>query len=375
MTTSAFNSWGTPPRPAEALADTRVLITGISGYVASWAAHEALEVGYTVVGTVRDPASSKVQFLRDAMDGKPKKGFSANAATKLSLVQADLTAGEEAWDDILSQGYDAVMHIASPYVTAKVTDESALIRPAVDGTTSILKACIKHKVKRVVVTSSIAAVFDPVEEGKMYSAKDWSNDALQAAYGKSKTLAEKAAWKTVEGTSVQLCTLCPTGIRGPALYTDPGMYRTFESGDFAVRVLEGSYKFTHMCNGVVDVRDLGRAHVFAIQSPGAAGKRFITSGPFKMYAESMETIARMYPNYVINQSPMPAWMVGMARPDVKTMIGKRCYLDQSGTTAPGNLAPGGFTFRPYEETFKDMCDDVIAVVNPKPKQNRSCALQ
>jgi len=90
--------------------------------------------------------------------------------------------------------------------------------------------------------------------GKLYAAaSDWSNPDLQAAYGKSKTLAEKEGWKIVEGTNVQLTTLCPTCIRGPSLYTDKSMCDTFESGNFACKVLQGQYKFTHMCNVVIDV--------------------------------------------------------------------------------------------------------------------------
>jgi len=213
-----------------------------------------------------------------------------------------------------------------------------------------------------VVTSSIAAVFDPIEEGRNYVAsKDWSDPDLQAAYGKSKTLAEKEAWKIVEGTSVQLTTLCPTGIRGPSLYTDMSMCNTFESGDFACKVLKGEYKFTHMCNGVIDVRDLGKAHLLAISSPCAAGKRFIVSGQARWYADYMTIIAGAFPDFRVNVKPMPCWMVGLARPDVKTMIGKFCTFDVDALMAPGGLSPDGFTLRPLETTLKDMCDDVIAM--------------
>lgn len=359
-----------------AMSKGKILITGISGFVASWAASEALEAGYTVVGTVRDKNSKKIEFLKEAMAGNPQKGFSANATGNLSLVEADLLSGDETWADVVSPGFDAVMHIASPYVTAKVKDESVLIKPAVEGTSSVLKACVKHRVKRVVLTSSFAAVADPLVEGKKYSSKDWSTPELQGAYAKSKTLAEKKAWKIVEGTNVQLTTLCPSGIRGPTLYTEKSMLSTFESGDFACRVLKGEYKFTHMCSGVIDVRDLGKAHLLAVTSPCAAGKRFILSGQARMYVEYMQMIAGMFPDYPVNVEPTPTWLVGLCRPDVKTIIGKSITLDTDESTAPGGLSTEGFKLEALEKTLKDMCDDVICMgaIDKSPAEGCACAI-
>jgi len=89
-----------------------------------------------------------------------------------------------------------------------------------------------------------------------------------------------------------------------------------------------------------------------------------------MYCEYMTAIAGMFPDYPVNVKPMPCWMVGLARPDVKTLIGKSCTLDVDALTAPGALSPDGFSMRALEVTLKNMCDDVIAMgAVEKPDHN------
>lgn len=100
------------------------------------------------------------------------------------------------------------MHTASPFPASKPKDpEKEIIRPAVDGALSVLAACAKNHVKRVVLTSSIAAVSggigDPSRPNHVFSEVDWTNPDEENidTYVKSKTLAERAAWDFVEKLS------------------------------------------------------------------------------------------------------------------------------------------------------------------------------
>merc|ERR1712129_60778 len=128
--------------------------------------------------------------------------MSANAVGHLTLVKADLMSGEAAWDKVFSgHSIDSVMHTASPYFAKEPKDENDFIRPAVEGTKSVIKAAIIHGVKRMVITSTVGAVWFPILDGKTYTAESWSEIEGNSAYGKSKTLAEKTAWELVEGTS------------------------------------------------------------------------------------------------------------------------------------------------------------------------------
>merc|ERR1712194_74916 len=180
--------------------DQCVLITGVSGYVGSWCANAALEAGYTVIGTVRDPDNAKCAFLQDAIAGKPGK-MSSKAAARLRLVSADLLAGDQYWNELFDKEKpDFVLHTASPYFAKAPADENDYIRPAVEGTNSVMRAAVAHGVNRVVLTSSVAAIWDPLVDGHCYSKSDWSDTGCQSAYGKSKTMAERAAWEAVKGT-------------------------------------------------------------------------------------------------------------------------------------------------------------------------------
>lgn len=50
------------------------------------------------------------------------------------------------------------MHIASPCPLELPKDDMELIRPAVEGTLAVMKGCHIHKVRRVVITSSMSAI-------------------------------------------------------------------------------------------------------------------------------------------------------------------------------------------------------------------------
>ena len=168
-----------------------VLVTGASGYIATHIIKQLLELDYRVRGTVRSLKNeSKVAPLRKLVN---------NPKHELELVEADLL-DEKSWLDAV-RGCTYVLHTASPFPNEAPADENELITPAVNGTLNVLKACVQDDsiVKRVVLTSSVAAIADsPLIDGKSYSENDWPEPKTLSPYPKSKTLAEKAGWDFVK---------------------------------------------------------------------------------------------------------------------------------------------------------------------------------
>ena len=226
----------------------KVLVTGAAGYIAGHCIRELLAHGHTVRGTVRDPSDdAKVAYLHKLGD--------------IELVAADLTR-DAGWSEAVA-GCDAVMHTASPFFITD--DESELIGPAVDGTLRVLKAAANAGIKRVVMTSSTAAIVNCTSD--VYTEEQWSLPAECSPYPKSKTLAERAAWDFVEAQSpderLELVTCNPCLVLGPLL--NKRMSLSLET----VKRLLGREMpgVPHIGFSVVDVRDVAvrRGHSFGIQ--------------------------------------------------------------------------------------------------------------
>jgi len=190
----------------------RVLITGITGFVGSWVTKLFLNDGnYIVRGTVRDNKNmAKLQPLIDE--------FGAEAWAKIELFEADLTNEQSIIDACAN--VDILVHTASPYPLTNPKNADVLIKPAVEGTLAAMRGAEKHGVKRVVVTSSMAAVANTKEKVDILTDDTWSDVNLGGPYERSKTLAEKAAWDFVAAQDpakkIELVVLNPAMILGPA---------------------------------------------------------------------------------------------------------------------------------------------------------------
>lgn len=195
-----------------------ILVTGISGFIASWVAHGALKLGYRVRGTVRSLKNEeKIKHLRDLCPG---------SLHKVELVAADLL-DEVSWIAAVTD-CDYILHVASPFFVDEPKDPNDLILPAVNGTLNVLKAVSKlpKLPKRVVVTSSSMAIKNGTDpRNHVYTDNDWTvHDSVKfpvSAYTKSKVLAERAAWDFVEKLPAdrrfELVTINPTLVQGPML--------------------------------------------------------------------------------------------------------------------------------------------------------------
>ncbi|CAN5453756.1 hypothetical protein BH09ACT8_BH09ACT8_02030 [soil metagenome] len=162
--------------------DSQVLVTGGSGFIAGYAVKRLLDAGYRVRTTVRSLArEADVRGILQVPD-----------ASQLTFAAADLGA-DDGWASAVA-GCEYVLHVASPFPPAKPKDENGVIRPAVDGTLRVLEAARQAGVRRVVITSSFAAIgYSPKASRLPYDETDWTDPAGQAPYVKSKTLAERAA--------------------------------------------------------------------------------------------------------------------------------------------------------------------------------------
>ncbi|KAB5594063.1 NADPH-dependent aldehyde reductase ARI1 [Ceratobasidium theobromae] len=272
-------------------APATVLVTGANGFIAVWVCKTFLDAGYTVRGTVR--SASKGDYLVNLF-----KSY----GDKFQYVVVEDIAKEGAFDEAV-KGVDGVAHTASPF-HFEAQDPQDLIKPAVNGTLEILKSVNKHAptVRRIVVTSSVAAVMDASKpRGTIFTEENWNEYSIKEVetkgnaaaggdkYRASKTLAEKAAWTYVAENKPQwdVVTVNPPMVFGPILHqvSDPANLNT------SIAML---YKIIHAKEGetseetllmpnfnFVDVRDVALAHVRALEVPEAGGQRFIVSaGPF-----------------------------------------------------------------------------------------------
>ena len=192
----------------------RVLVTGATGFIALHCIQQLLDKGYQVRGTLR--SENRKNEVKHAM-----QKHSSNQEN-LELVITDLLS-DEGWDEAV-EGCDYVLHVASPFVLIEPDNEDDLIKPAVEGSLRVLKTCSGTDVKKVVLTSSFAAI-GYGHDKEIYDETDWSisnnTSGTIGAYAKSKTNAEKASWDYVSGLSdkdkFDFTVINPVAVTGPML--------------------------------------------------------------------------------------------------------------------------------------------------------------
>lgn len=259
-----------------------VLVTGGTGFIGLHCLQQLLDKGYKVRTTIR--SESRKQEVLEAM-----KKHSSNCEN-LEFYIADLLK-DDGWKEAV-EGSKYVLHVASPFFLGEPENEDVFIKPAVEGTLRVLKACSDADVQKVVLTSSFAAVgYGHPREKEVYTEEDWSSvDGEISAYAKSKTLAEKAAWEFVENLEeskkFDLTVINPVAVTGPMLTSDIG-----SSNDFLLKLISGSMPACpkiHM--GYIDVRDVAKAHIFSMTEEKTNGERIIVSENEMFFAEVGKTL-------------------------------------------------------------------------------------
>ncbi len=316
---------------------TTVLVTGASGFIAKHIVRELLENDYAVKATVRSDRGQEqlVALFPDA---------------GIEFVRVDLLE-EKGWDEAML-GVDVLMHTASPFPEIDPKDPQDLIAPAVQGTLRALRAAQKAGVKRVVLTSSCAAIYKdsakpPLERS---TRANWTDPDGQAtsAYEASKTLAERAAWDFVaEHPEMKLTTINPGGVFGVPMDEHYGT-----SLGYAERILNGTDPaYPSMALPIVDVRDVARMHVAAL-THDTAGQRFPANAGTMSMIEMARVLKAAYPDRKIPTRQAPDFLVkamALFVPLMRTIasnLGRN--LDVDASDGPRVL---GFTYIPSRDAL------------------------
>ena len=287
--------------------DSTVLVTGGSGFVGSHCILQLLAAGYRVRTTVRD-------LTREADVRALLKQGGVEAGNELRFFAANLES-DAGWAEAVA-GCDYVLHVASPFPAGVPKHEDELIIPAREGTLRVLRASRDAGVKRVVQTSSFAAIgYGHGPRAAPFDETDWtdSNDRDLAPYTKSKTLAERAAWDFMarEGGALELSVVNPVAVFGPALGPD------LSGSIFLIkRLLDGAVPGVPRLHfGIVDVRDVADLHVRAMTHPAAKGERFLAvSGDF-MSIQEIAMLLKARAGELAAKVPtrqLPDWTVRLA---------------------------------------------------------------
>jgi dihydroflavonol-4-reductase len=331
-----------------------VLVTGGSGFIGGWCVIAALQHGYTVRTTVRNLA-------REA-EVRASLAKAVDTGDRLSFYAADLTS-DAGWD-AATNGCEYVLHVASPLGVAEPKDPNVLITPARDGAKRAIRAAIKAGVKRVVMTSSVAATSKGTQTGDSISDETQWTDleaSKESAYTQSKTLAERAAWDLVkaEGGATTLATV------NPALVLAPVLSRDFsESIQVVQRLLSGKVPgIPRLGFNIVDARDVADLHMRAMTAPEAAGQRFVAAGSYAWMADIAKLLrarlgddaakvpTRNVPDFVLRLAALFDKDLGAVTPG----LGKK--HDFSSAKAQRML---GWRPRSTEETVLDCAKSLIA---------------
>ena len=286
---------------------TKVLVTGATGFIASHTILALIEKGYEVRGTAR--SANKAARLNAILSDY------AGKAIEIELVSADLTS-DDGWSEAMD-GVTYLQHLASPIPNNLPKDANELIIPARDGALRALKAAKAAGVKRAIMTSSMAAIAYGWGDKRpdILDETHWSNpDNIKdnTAYTRSKAIAEKAAWDYVngEGAGLELATINPVAVLGPAMSGDVSA-----SLELVTQAMQNKVPaYPKLTFGIVDVRDVARAHVEAMERPAAAGERFLVGNEVLSFSEIGEVLREAFPDRKLPKGELPNWLVRMMVP-------------------------------------------------------------
>lgn len=334
----------------------KVAVTGASGFIGAEIVRVLLERGHTVHGTVRDTSNEEKTRPLQTLDG---------ANGRLVLFNADLL-DEDSFHDAFD-GCDIIMHVASPYVIDVEDAQRDLVDPAVQGTRAVLLAAAGSGARRVVLTSSTAAITDEPED-RVYTEADWNTKSslTRNPYYYSKTLAERAAWDFVEseGSAFDLVVINPVGVIGPSIAPTVNT-----SNRITMDLLNGGVypAIIDLAFPLVDVRDVAEAHVRAAENDDASGRyicsneivpleRTVTvlrSNGFDAYKLPKMKMTSGVGTFVVKQ--LARFQPSGSRSFVETNIGRRLDLDTSKITTEL-----GMTFGDINQSIIDTANDLIS---------------
>lgn len=334
--------------------NTRVLVTGGTGFLGSHTIVQLLQKGYKVITTVRS-LERKTNVLEMLKNG------GVTSFDNLEFIEADLTKDNN-WEEAV-KGCKYVLHLASPFPPGEPKDENELIIPAREGTLRVLKASRNAGVKRVVMTSSFAAIGYSINpENHIFTEEDWTDsNATIGAYIKSKTLAEQAAWDFIktDSCSLELTVINPVGIFGPILGNDfassVGLIEQLMNGKMSAA--------PKVYFGIVDVRDVAAIHIKAMISKEAKNQRFLACSDETTSLPEIAMILRQQKNESakkVTKKVLPNWLVKILsylKPELKSVASQVGIIKIISNEKATNIL--GWKPRNKETTINDTADSLI----------------
>ncbi len=329
-----------------------VLVTGGTGYIGSWVVKELLNKGYRVRVPVRSfSRKEKFSHLLEL----------PNSSKQLELFEADLLI--DGSFDKAAEGVEFIIHMASPFTLRFNDPRRDLLEPAVKGTRNVLNAASKSDtVKRVVLTSSVAAIHGDNIDMKELGLTEFTEEQFNTTsslrhqpYSYSKVEAEKEAWR-IHSLQNQwdLVVINPAFVMGPSLAATSNS----ESLQLMKDLLSGKYRFgaPNLYFGFVDVRDVAKAHILALENPSANG-RYIVAERVANFMELVAIIKRSYPGqYKLPNMVAPKWLLYLVSPlfgltprFLARNVGHRIAFNSTRSTQELGLA-----YIPLEQTIVDM---------------------
>lgn len=339
-----------------------ILVTGASGFVGKWCVVKLLQQGYPVRGTVRSKA--KANQVRETVS----KAVGPEAAARLELVLCDIL-DDTGWTEAM-RGVAAAMHVATAIRADEPRDQSLVIRPAVEGTARVLKFAHAAGIKRLILTSSIATVgygHGHTSGVRRYTEEHFTNlDGMRWtwAYCVGKTRAEQAAWAHARANGMELTTIHPGAIIGPAL-----------DADASISIMMVTGLLDHMTpalpsNGfsIIDVRDVAEMHVAALEDPEAIGQRYLATADYMPFPKIAAIVRDAYPDWKVTARSVPDWVIrlvarfgGPARQIIND-IGNEKHFDGSK-----GAALLGRPYIPARQSILDTAESAIGLGLVKKK--------
>ena len=281
----------------------KVLLTGISGFVAKHVAIELLNSGFEVLGTVRN---------KNSIDQTKKTLEENNVSTeKLSFIELDLLR-DDGWNEA-AKGCKYIIHVASPFPLKVSNDRESLTPAAKDGTLRVLNAGINADVEHIVKTSSIVCMYRKPNRTNPYTfgENDWTDLEWNKTtdYFVSKTRAEIAAWELMESKGIKNKLTCinPGFVLGDFLNE-----KSCTSMEYVKQLLQGKYpaapKFSVM---ISHVKDIAKAHVLSLNNKKAEGRRLIVGSGVRSILELSKIMAKNIPSHAkkLPKKELPNFMV------------------------------------------------------------------
>jgi dihydroflavonol-4-reductase len=330
-----------------------VLVTGASGFIASHVVQQLLEAGYRVRGTVRSSTHDSSAHLKSL----------AGASERLELVAAELL-DPDVWPQVVND-CDYIMHMASPYALDVKDPQRDLVDPALNGTRNVLRASAKvPSVKRVVLTSSMAAVTDEPDQERVLTEQEWNTESSLSRnpYYYSKTVAEQEAWRLATAHHFSLVVINPFMVIGPSL--SPALNT---SNALFADLLKGTYPgLMRLVWGLVDVRDVARAHLEAMERTGANGRYLCAAGTI-----GMREVVELLNNWGYERFPLPK--LGLDCPVGDFAVRLSSYFQPRGVGTYLRTHLGrtprfdtskiqrelGIHFRPLPDTIREAVADLV----------------